>query len=135
MTWLALDIGGANIKIADGRGYSASEPFALWREPARLSEVLRFTISRAPRCDCIVATMTGELAGFASIVDARDYTRPGQQSLTFTGTALRALLAATAEQGVDPRVLAPVHDLVRRQIDAGFGAHGTARIFEGLVNR
>ncbi len=81
-----------------------------------------------------LAAMTGGLAEFASIVDARDYTRPGQQSLTFTETALRALLAATAEQGVDPRVLAPVHDLVRRQIDAGFGAQGTARIFEGLVN-
>jgi probable H4MPT-linked C1 transfer pathway protein len=62
VTWLALDIGGANIKVADGLGYCASEPFALWREPARLSEVLRLTMTRAPSCDHIAATMTGELA-------------------------------------------------------------------------
>lgn len=62
MTWLALDIGGANIKVADGLGYCASEAFALWREPARLSEILRLTIKRATPCHRIAATMTGELA-------------------------------------------------------------------------
>jgi probable H4MPT-linked C1 transfer pathway protein len=62
VTWLALDIGGANIKLADGLGYSVSQPFALWREPARLSEILRLVIARAAPCDRIAATMTGELA-------------------------------------------------------------------------
>ncbi len=60
--WLAFDIGGANIKAADGAGYSSSEPFALWREPGRLAAVLESVIERAPYCDGIAATMTGELA-------------------------------------------------------------------------
>jgi probable H4MPT-linked C1 transfer pathway protein len=62
MTWLALDIGGANIKVADGRSYCAIERFALWREPDRLSEVLRNAIANAPASDHLAATMTGELA-------------------------------------------------------------------------
>jgi probable H4MPT-linked C1 transfer pathway protein len=62
VSWLALDIGGANIKAADGLGYCASRPFALWREPSRLGEVLRTVIASAPACDRIAATMTGELA-------------------------------------------------------------------------
>jgi (4-(4-[2-(gamma-L-glutamylamino)ethyl]phenoxymethyl)furan-2-yl)methanamine synthase len=60
--WLALDIGGANIKSADGLGYCASEPFALWKQPNRLSEALQAVIARTPACDRIAATMTGELA-------------------------------------------------------------------------
>jgi len=79
-----------------------------------------------------LAAMTGSLAALASTVDTRDYTGPGQQSLRFTATALEALLRAGTEQGVDPRVLQPVHDLVREQIDAGFGPHGTARMYESL---
>ncbi|GIJ68545.1 imine reductase family protein [Virgisporangium ochraceum] len=90
--------------------------------------VTGFAAMQAP----FLAAMTNGLAGFASTVDTRDYGGPGQQSLAFTDTALAALLAASAEQGVDPRVLTPVRELVRRQIDAGFGAQGTARIFEEL---
>ncbi|MEX2142360.1 MAG: hydantoinase/oxoprolinase family protein [Pirellulales bacterium] len=62
MNWLALDIGGANLKVADGRGYGAVQPFALWREPGRLIEALRNAITKGPACDRIAATMTGELA-------------------------------------------------------------------------
>ena len=47
MQFLALDIGGANIKAADGLGYAASYPFALWQEPARLGQRLRVVISEA----------------------------------------------------------------------------------------
>ncbi|WP_432972132.1 NAD(P)-dependent oxidoreductase [Dactylosporangium sp. CA-233914] len=79
-----------------------------------------------------LAAMTGRLAGFAATVDAKDYTGEGQQSLQFTETALATLLRATAEQGVAVEVLRPVHDIVQRQITAGFGDHGTARIFEEL---
>ena len=58
---LALDVGGANIKAADGRGWTHAEPFALWREWRRLPEVLeRIVRFVAPRR--IVATMTGEIA-------------------------------------------------------------------------
>jgi (4-(4-[2-(gamma-L-glutamylamino)ethyl]phenoxymethyl)furan-2-yl)methanamine synthase len=62
VNWLTLDIGGANIKASDGAGYSSHQPFALWRQPQRLAEALAAAISRAPPCDQIAATMTGELA-------------------------------------------------------------------------
>lgn len=75
---LALDVGGANIKIADGRGYAVSRPLALWREPQRLALVLREELDAAPFAPRVAATMTGELAdcfrtkaeGVAAIVNA-----------------------------------------------------------------
>ncbi|GAA0251450.1 NAD(P)-dependent oxidoreductase [Cryptosporangium japonicum] len=87
-----------------------------------------FTARQAP----FLAAMAGQLAGYAATVDDRDYAGPGQQSLRFTDAALGALRRASVEQGVGADVLAPVHELVRRQIDAGFGDHGTARLYESL---
>ena len=40
MSWLGVDIGGANLKAADGRGWAQSVPFALWRDPQGLAEAL-----------------------------------------------------------------------------------------------
>ena len=62
MTILALDVGGANLKIADGAGYAAGVPFPLWKAPDRLSAALRELIRAAPPAERFVATMTGELA-------------------------------------------------------------------------
>ena len=62
MKWLALDIGGANIKVADGYGFAASYPFAMWKNPDRLESELRRIISESPESDHLIATMTGELA-------------------------------------------------------------------------
>jgi (4-(4-[2-(gamma-L-glutamylamino)ethyl]phenoxymethyl)furan-2-yl)methanamine synthase len=61
MSWLALDVGGANLKAADGRGYAAVRPFALWREPRQLAGELRALIAGAPPCERLAVTMTGEL--------------------------------------------------------------------------
>jgi len=74
---LAFDVGGANIKAADGLGWTHAEAFPLWQRPAALAEALgRIVASRGPRR--IVATMTGEIAdcfpsrevGVARIIDA-----------------------------------------------------------------
>lgn len=62
MNWLALDIGGANLKVADGRDYSLSYQFALWRDRSMLAQQIRTAISEAPPCDHLAVTMTGELA-------------------------------------------------------------------------
>ncbi len=62
MTVLALDIGGANLKIADGRGFGLSQFFPLWKTPELLPQALSELIARAPQAEQIVATMTGELA-------------------------------------------------------------------------
>ena len=62
MKWLALDIGGANLKVADGLDYAQSYIFALWRERERLAQQIRTAIFEAPPCDHLAVTMTGELA-------------------------------------------------------------------------
>ncbi|GAA4596168.1 NAD(P)-binding domain-containing protein [Planotetraspora phitsanulokensis] len=98
--------------MVGSEGVSATE-FATWATP-------------------FLAAMTGGLAGFAAVIDAKDYAGEGQQSLEFTETALAALTRASIDQSVNVEVLKPVHDIVRRQIAAGFGKQGTARIFEDL---
>ena len=62
MAWLGLDIGGANLKIADGEGFASSRSFALWKNPDKLATSLRSLIAEAPPADHLAATMTGELA-------------------------------------------------------------------------
>lgn len=59
---LALDIGGANLKAADGTGFAASHPFALWQRPAELATALKRLIASAPPAETLAITMTGELA-------------------------------------------------------------------------
>lgn len=58
---LALDIGGANIKLANGNGYAANWPFALWKHPAGLTQQISRCIEAAPSASRLVVTMTGEL--------------------------------------------------------------------------
>lgn len=62
MTCLAIDIGGANLKTADGCGFAASRPFAVWRHPELLSSELVQLIESAPSCTSLAVTMTAELA-------------------------------------------------------------------------
>ncbi len=74
---LAFDVGGANLKAADGRGRVHAETFALWRRPDELAGRLT-AIAAAWHPERIVATMTGEIAdcfpdraaGVAAIVAA-----------------------------------------------------------------
>jgi probable H4MPT-linked C1 transfer pathway protein len=62
MQWLALDIGGANLKVADGQQYAAWQSFALWQKPRQLGDTLKGMLHAAPRADQLAVTMTGELA-------------------------------------------------------------------------
>ncbi len=62
MKWLGLDIGGANLKAADGEGFAVSQPFPLWENPGQLADALRSMIAIVPRVDHVAASMTGELA-------------------------------------------------------------------------
>ncbi len=62
MQWLALDIGGANLKVADGQKYAAWQSFALWQKPRQLGDTLKNMLHTAPRADQLAVTMTGELA-------------------------------------------------------------------------
>jgi (4-(4-[2-(gamma-L-glutamylamino)ethyl]phenoxymethyl)furan-2-yl)methanamine synthase len=70
MSWLALDIGGANLKAADGRGWTQIAPFELWKKPAELPSAVAALIDSAPSAEGIAVTMTGELCDcFATKAD------------------------------------------------------------------
>ncbi|MFI7639554.1 NAD(P)-dependent oxidoreductase [Nonomuraea sp. NPDC049400] len=77
-----------------------------------------------------LTAMTGAFQGFAEVIDGGDYTVEGQQSLEFS--SLGHLLAASADQGISTEVVAMVQRLIQRQIDAGHGAEGFARIIESI---
>jgi probable H4MPT-linked C1 transfer pathway protein len=61
MSWLGIDIGGANLKAADGSGWACSVPFALWRRPQELAQQLRQLVENSPEAERLAVTMTGEL--------------------------------------------------------------------------
>src|ERR1051325_11715665 len=75
---LALDIGGANLKMAHSAGLAMQRPFALWKQPHRLAAALRDLLAEAPTFDRLAITMTGELCdcyatkreGVCAILDA-----------------------------------------------------------------
>lgn len=77
-----------------------------------------------------LAAMTGGFAGFAAVVDGGDYTVPGQQSLEFSD--LGDMVEASAAQGISTEVIDVVQNLIRRQVDAGHGKEGFARIIESI---
>ncbi|MDK1472425.1 NAD(P)-binding domain-containing protein [Streptomyces sp. 549] len=77
-----------------------------------------------------LSAMTGAFPEFAAVVDGGDYTVEGQQSLEFSD--LGDILAASADQGVSTEVVDTVQRLIQRQIRAGHGAEGFARIIESI---
>src|SRR5688572_5325861 len=78
MDWLGLDVGGANLKLADGRGWAVACPFPLWRQPQGLVNAVAGLLAEAPAAEGLALSMTGELAdcfetkreGVARIIDA-----------------------------------------------------------------
>ncbi|TWU20058.1 hydantoinase/oxoprolinase family protein [Bythopirellula polymerisocia] len=90
---LALDIGGANVKLADGVGYAANWPFPLWKHPKDLAEKITRCLAKAPSAESLVVTMTGELCdcfetraeGVRSIV-AATMEAAGDRSVSFYQT-------------------------------------------------
>jgi 3-hydroxyisobutyrate dehydrogenase-like beta-hydroxyacid dehydrogenase len=87
----------------------------------------------AARATPFLAAMTGAFGSFAATIDATDYVGDGQQSLEFSD--LTKIVAASTEQDVSCDVLQPVHEMIQRQIVAGHGREGFARIFEEVRSR
>lgn len=77
-----------------------------------------------------LTAMTGGFHGFAEVVDGGDYTVAGQQSLEFSD--LTDIVTASADQGISTEVIDVVQRLIQRQIDAGRGKEGFARIIESI---
>jgi probable H4MPT-linked C1 transfer pathway protein len=60
-SWLALDVGGANIKAAHSAGEARTLPFELWKRPEELPRVLETLAGTFPAFDALAVTMTAEL--------------------------------------------------------------------------
>lgn len=119
---IALDVGGANLKAADGLGWTHAEPFALWREWRRLPEALTHVLDAAAP-GRVVATMTGEIAdcyssradGVAHIVASLDAAARGR------GADLGIYL-------VDGRIVSPAEAVARPLLAAASNWHALARL-------
>ncbi|HEV3162985.1 MAG TPA: hydantoinase/oxoprolinase family protein [Isosphaeraceae bacterium] len=59
--WIALDVGGANIKAAHSWGQARTLPFELWKRPDELAQVLATLAATLPPADRVALTMTAEL--------------------------------------------------------------------------
>jgi (4-(4-[2-(gamma-L-glutamylamino)ethyl]phenoxymethyl)furan-2-yl)methanamine synthase len=77
-TWLALDIGGANLKAAHSSGQARTLPFEVWKRPEELPQAIARLIQILPPADRVALTMTAELCdcyptksvGVRSVLDA-----------------------------------------------------------------
>lgn len=102
---LGLDIGGANLKAADGDGRAATLPFPLWKHPDRLADALRTLLGRFPPADALAVTMTGELCdcfpekrqGVAHLLGAAEQVAAGRPAYVWTNDGRFADLAAARQ--------------------------------------
>lgn len=62
MSWLGIDVGGANLKVANTNGFATEQFFPLWQRPMELAGAVADLLSFAPQWDQLAVTMTGELA-------------------------------------------------------------------------
>ncbi len=94
--WIGIDVGGANLKIADVDGNADSMMFPMWIEYSKLADVLREMIddfSRILRPN-VAVTMTGELAdcfaskkaGVAYICNAVQFAAAGHRTAFYQTT-------------------------------------------------
>jgi len=107
-TVLGLDVGGANLKAADGDGWHHEQAFALWRRPEGLAAALGALVAaRGPRR--VVATMTGEIAdcfasraaGVSHIVTSLRQAAAGTPTLIYTVDEAMEARFVTPEDAVN----------------------------------
>jgi 3-hydroxyisobutyrate dehydrogenase-like beta-hydroxyacid dehydrogenase len=67
---------------------------------------------------------------YAEIIDGGDYSLPGQQSLEFSD--ISDIIDASRDQGISTELVDVVQRLIHRQIDAGHGRDGFARVIESI---
>ena len=87
-SWLALDIGGANLKAAHASGAIRSVPFEVWRRPQDLARALADLVAGFPQFDRVAVTMTAELCdcfatkaeGVRAVLEAVEQGIPGGTS-------------------------------------------------------
>jgi 3-hydroxyisobutyrate dehydrogenase-like beta-hydroxyacid dehydrogenase len=67
---------------------------------------------------------------YAEIIDGGDYSLPGQQSLEFSD--ISDIVDASRAQGISTELVDVVQRFIHRQIDAGHGRDGFARVIESI---
>lgn len=82
----------------------------------------------AARATPWLQAMAGSLGDYADVIDRGDYGRPGQQSLEFSD--LTDILDAS--RGVNTELIDVVQGFIHRQIDAGHGKDGLARMIKSI---
>lgn len=100
MNIVGLDIGGANLKLADLHQQALTLPFALWKSPEQLETQIRRALQQFPSAGQIALTMTGELADcFASKAEGVKFIA---QSVLNAAGSVPVLVWQTAGEFVDP---------------------------------
>ena len=123
---LALDIGGANIKAANGDGWVHSKPFALWKRRSKLVAALeRIVAERRPRR--VVATMTGEIA------DCYDGRRDGVTDIVDAVCTAAEEFCPVGFYTVEGRLVTPAEAIARPLAVAASNWHAVARLAATLV--
>ena len=126
---VALDVGGAAIKAADGRGWARAVPFAMWREWRRLPEAIAAVVA-GPRPARLVATMTGEIA------DCYPSRAAGVAAIVAAIEAAARELACPEPVGVyllDGRIAPTAEAVARPQAAAAANWHALARLAASLA--
>jgi probable H4MPT-linked C1 transfer pathway protein len=85
-SWLALDVGGANIKAAHSSGAALCRAFALWKYPEGIAAEIGALASGLPPFGRVALTMTAELCdcyatkrqGVSAVLDAVVTALPGR---------------------------------------------------------
>jgi probable H4MPT-linked C1 transfer pathway protein len=83
-SWIALDVGGANIKVAHTKGPARTVPFEVWKRPDDLAQAIASIVATLPDYDRVAVTMTAELCdcyptkrvGVNAVLDAVVETHP-----------------------------------------------------------
>ena len=75
-------------------------------------------------------TVVPAITEYAEVIDGGDYSVPGQQSLEFSD--ISDIVDASRAQGISTELVDVVQRLIHRQIDAGHGTDGVARVIESI---
>ncbi|MEU8762905.1 NAD(P)-binding domain-containing protein [Streptomyces sp. NPDC048659] len=80
-----------------------------------------------------LGAMSGAAHGIAAQLESGDYTQGVASSLAMMAAADDTLLTTARDQSVDPRLLVPYMELMRRRVAQGHGAEGLAGVV-GLLS-
>lgn len=118
---VGVDVGGANLKYADGQGRASSRTFPMWRYPERLADAIVEDLVRFGSVESLLVTMTGELAdcfidralGVEHIVDhvCRAAQKVGVRDVAFYSVDGQFRDAASARRNADLVAAANWHAL------------------------